>query len=473
MFIETLEFTIPIDLCDLFSTLKRGPRSNLEFPASVNSYGTTQDANIQVALRSNKLTFKVDGVSSNSSMISKSECKTLKLSVFDVDCSLSGAEYEQVTQMVSQPIYSSPHVAPVKRSRDRPSPMKSPPSKTSRSSFQETKHQDIPQPSPDPLQSKSESETVSVKLEPDLIEIEPDSEQFGDESNQSVDRRHNTQAALDRLSHPQSSHSQSSASSSSSFHQNVPHVPDYAEPSTSQGDQHGDQNIDDYVVYQQEDDDYGEDNDNSADFGNDDLSSNGGFVGVDHPKNDFLHGFGKQLNTPIFISSLTGDRFHHASRGRSKPGSASRPFSGFSPNAGTVVDVSGSYACPYCDKMFAGKGSRWNHIHAIHNKVSHSCVCGKVYQYSGGLQRHKKICSSWALQLMESQSASNLVGSQSVANLGGSQSASDLVGSQSASDVRASPASHPLDSQSAPHVTDSPSALSDTDSKDVKTENDT
>ncbi|XP_067669401.1 uncharacterized protein [Haliotis asinina] len=269
MFIETLEFTIPIDLCDLFSTLKRGPRSNLEFPASVNSYGTTQDANIQVALRSNKLTFKVDGVSSNSSMISKSECKTLKLSVFDVDCSLSGAEYEQVTQMVSQPIYSSPHVAPVKRSRDRPSPMKSPPSKTSRSSFQETKHQDIPQPSPDPLQSKSESETVSVKLEPDLIEIEPDSEQFGDESNQSVDRRHNTQAALDRLSHPQSSHSQSSASSSSSFHQNVPHVPDYAEPSTSQGDQHGDQNIDDYVVYQQEDDDYGEDNDNSADFGND------------------------------------------------------------------------------------------------------------------------------------------------------------------------------------------------------------
>ncbi|XP_046566322.1 uncharacterized protein LOC124274985 isoform X4 [Haliotis rubra] len=264
MFIETLEFTIPIDLCDLFSTLKRGPRSNLEFPASVNSYGTTQDANIQVALRSNKLTFKVDGVSSNSSMISKSECKTLKLSVFDVDCSLSGAEYEQVTHMVSQPIYSAPHVIPAKRSRDRPSPMKSPPSKTSRSSFQETKHQNIPLPSPDPLQSKSMSETVSVKLEPDLIEIEPDSEQYGDESNQSIDRRHNTQAALDRLSHPQSSHSQSSASSSSSFHQNVPHVPDYAEPSTSQGDHHGDQNIDDYVVYQQEDDDYGEDNDNSA-----------------------------------------------------------------------------------------------------------------------------------------------------------------------------------------------------------------
>ncbi|XP_046347445.2 uncharacterized protein LOC124128061 isoform X1 [Haliotis rufescens] len=471
MFIETLEFTIPIDLCDLFSTLKKGPRSNLEFPASVNSYGTTQDANIQVALRSNKLTFKVDGVSSNSSMISKSECKTLKLSVFDVDCSLSGAEYEQVTHMVSQPIYSAPHVVPAKRSRDRPSPMKSPPSKSSRSSFQETiKHENIPRQSPDPLQSRSMSETVSVKVEPDLIEIEPDSEHYGDESNQSIDRRHNTQAALDRLSHPQSSHSQSSASSSSSFHQNVPHVPDYAEPSTSQ-DHHGDQNVDDYVVYQQEDDDYGEENDNSADFGNDDLSSNGGLVGVDQPKNDFLHGFGKQLNTPISMSSLAGDR-SPASR-KSIPFSLAMAFSGFSPNAGTVADGTGSYACPYCDKMFAGKGSRWNHIHAIHNKVSHSCVCGKVYQYSGGLQRHKKICSSWALHLMESPSASNFVGSQSAPHLMGSQSAPSVTDSPSAPSVTDSPSAPGVtDSPSAPGVTDSPSAPCVIESKDVKSESD-
>ncbi|XP_067669403.1 uncharacterized protein [Haliotis asinina] len=370
MFIETLEFTIPIDLCDLFSTLKRGPRSNLEFPASVNSYGTTQDANIQVALRSNKLTFKVDGVSSNSSMISKSECKTLKLSVFDVDCSLSGAEYEQVTQMVSQPIYSSPHVAPVKRSRDRPSPMKSPPSKTSRSSFQETKHQDIPQPSPDPLQSKSESETVSVKLEPDLIEIEPDSEQFGDESNQSVDRRHNTQAALDRLSHPQSSHSQSSASSSSSFHQNVPHVPDYAEPSTSQGDQHGDQNIDDYVVYQQEDDDYGEDNDNSADFGNDDAGRSNRFsqshaenlsgpCDPDRDESGFMYG---QFQQDQFMDPPQGSK-----------------------------DVT----CPQCGKMFFSRRAFLYHKTAVHDKVTYSCVCGKVYMYPSGLKYHRLRCPLW------------------------------------------------------------------------------
>ncbi|XP_067669406.1 uncharacterized protein [Haliotis asinina] len=383
MFIETLEFTIPIDLCDLFSTLKRGPRSNLEFPASVNSYGTTQDANIQVALRSNKLTFKVDGVSSNSSMISKSECKTLKLSVFDVDCSLSGAEYEQVTQMVSQPIYSSPHVAPVKRSRDRPSPMKSPPSKTSRSSFQETKHQDIPQPSPDPLQSKSESETVSVKLEPDLIEIEPDSEQFGDESNQSVDRRHNTQAALDRLSHPQSSHSQSSASSSSSFHQNVPHVPDYAEPSTSQGDQHGDQNIDDYVVYQQEDDDYGEDNDNSADFGNDDpddtndyfstLASPARLLGVETESVD--RGFGLHLDFTTAGNSLTQTL---------RPSVASRK---------DRWGGGGNYwPCPQCGKVFTHPNSRKLHKESVHDKVRYSCVCGKIYTLKKTLLSHQKIC---------------------------------------------------------------------------------
>ncbi|XP_067669400.1 uncharacterized protein [Haliotis asinina] len=385
MFIETLEFTIPIDLCDLFSTLKRGPRSNLEFPASVNSYGTTQDANIQVALRSNKLTFKVDGVSSNSSMISKSECKTLKLSVFDVDCSLSGAEYEQVTQMVSQPIYSSPHVAPVKRSRDRPSPMKSPPSKTSRSSFQETKHQDIPQPSPDPLQSKSESETVSVKLEPDLIEIEPDSEQFGDESNQSVDRRHNTQAALDRLSHPQSSHSQSSASSSSSFHQNVPHVPDYAEPSTSQGDQHGDQNIDDYVVYQQEDDDYGEDNDNSADFGNDGSHDYG---------QSGLKSFMDYCHVPSAgLAPVQSDLSFNSAYFR-QPGL--RQNYGSQPHK--------VHKCPQCEKVFGDRSGLYYHKKAIHDKVTYVCVCGFVFKYRPNFVFHRKNCRQYLSKLEENDS---------------------------------------------------------------------
>ncbi|XP_046347462.2 uncharacterized protein LOC124128061 isoform X6 [Haliotis rufescens] len=380
MFIETLEFTIPIDLCDLFSTLKKGPRSNLEFPASVNSYGTTQDANIQVALRSNKLTFKVDGVSSNSSMISKSECKTLKLSVFDVDCSLSGAEYEQVTHMVSQPIYSAPHVVPAKRSRDRPSPMKSPPSKSSRSSFQETiKHENIPRQSPDPLQSRSMSETVSVKVEPDLIEIEPDSEHYGDESNQSIDRRHNTQAALDRLSHPQSSHSQSSASSSSSFHQNVPHVPDYAEPSTSQ-DHHGDQNVDDYVVYQQEDDDYGEENDNSADFGNDDAGSS---VMFRQPMADSTlfkpEGFVHTM-PELPIASTLGSVM------------TSRSTSGCFRSEGGVV-------CRECGKVFTAYSTLLDHKYAVHDNITHACICGKAYKYKPSLRKHKRMCVK--LQLLQ------------------------------------------------------------------------
>ncbi|XP_046347463.1 uncharacterized protein LOC124128061 isoform X7 [Haliotis rufescens] len=376
MFIETLEFTIPIDLCDLFSTLKKGPRSNLEFPASVNSYGTTQDANIQVALRSNKLTFKVDGVSSNSSMISKSECKTLKLSVFDVDCSLSGAEYEQVTHMVSQPIYSAPHVVPAKRSRDRPSPMKSPPSKSSRSSFQETiKHENIPRQSPDPLQSRSMSETVSVKVEPDLIEIEPDSEHYGDESNQSIDRRHNTQAALDRLSHPQSSHSQSSASSSSSFHQNVPHVPDYAEPSTSQ-DHHGDQNVDDYVVYQQEDDDYGEENDNSADFGND-----GGSITPSLP-----------IYFPQMRSGFWTGQGGAGGRPQTGPQIGSAPGSGMG-SAGTDMGSDRrKLACSYCNKTFIAPSALKYHRESVHEGAVHQCVCGKTYKYNPGLIAHRRTC---------------------------------------------------------------------------------
>ncbi|XP_046347458.1 zinc finger protein 8-like isoform X2 [Haliotis rufescens] len=377
MFIETLEFTIPIDLCDLFSTLKKGPRSNLEFPASVNSYGTTQDANIQVALRSNKLTFKVDGVSSNSSMISKSECKTLKLSVFDVDCSLSGAEYEQVTHMVSQPIYSAPHVVPAKRSRDRPSPMKSPPSKSSRSSFQETiKHENIPRQSPDPLQSRSMSETVSVKVEPDLIEIEPDSEHYGDESNQSIDRRHNTQAALDRLSHPQSSHSQSSASSSSSFHQNVPHVPDYAEPSTSQ-DHHGDQNVDDYVVYQQEDDDYGEENDNSADFGNDAPYVCGNCGKAYRLKTSYYQHVKRYHVDPALFCNHCGKKF----------------YSRYDLNRHQVIHTGvKAFTCDFCGAKFFTVGTLKIHVKRVHGTpFEYYCkFCGKGYHDKEGLWLHER-----------------------------------------------------------------------------------
>ncbi|XP_048246787.1 uncharacterized protein LOC124130918 isoform X33 [Haliotis rufescens] len=374
MFIETLEFTIPVDLCDLFSTLKRGPRSNLEFPASVNSYGTTQDANIQVALRSNKLTFKVDGVSSNSSMISKSECKTLKLSVFDVDCSLAPAEQPNIIMSMSENIH---HSVTHKRSYDFSVPVSSPAPKSRRIS-EPVQSRHIPQPQPQNTSrpsNNSESKSaidppVNVKQEPedpDLIEIEPDSE-LNDivpkketpymqiDFSSGVPHTQTSQAALDRLSHQQSSHSQSPASSSSSFHQNVPHVPDYAEPSTSQV-HHGDQSADDFLVFQ-EDNDYGDDNDNEADYSND---------GVDD--------FGNYGNK--YVQSTYG--FEHVGSG---------------PPPRIARDTStGNYPCPECDKVFTGYGARWHHIAAKHNQVTYTCVCGKVYLYRQGLLRHRKTCA--------------------------------------------------------------------------------
>ncbi|XP_067669265.1 uncharacterized protein [Haliotis asinina] len=297
MFIETLEFTIPVELCNVFSSLQKGPTSNVEFPASVNSYGTTQDANVQVVLRSNKLTFKVDGVSSNASMISKSECKTLKLSVFDVDRTLMPQENDNdnynsnnmsTIQTVQQTVYLS---HPAKRLHESSVSMPQPPAKSSRTSFSESPRPRSPvhrrphsqvssSPSNHSNQSKSKNDTpVNVKQEPedpDLIEIEPDHDPddvvpkketpyMQIDYSSDVPHTQTSQAALDRLSHPQSSHSQSPGSSSSSFHQNVPHVPDYSEPSTSQA-RYGDQSADDFLVFQDENDDG---DDNEADYSND------------------------------------------------------------------------------------------------------------------------------------------------------------------------------------------------------------
>ncbi|XP_048246792.1 uncharacterized protein LOC124128726 isoform X1 [Haliotis rufescens] len=289
MFIETLEFTIPVELCNVFSTLQKGQRSNVEFPASVNSYGTTQDASVQVVLRSNKLTFKVDGVSSNASMISKSECKTLKLSVFDVDRTLMPQENDNYdSNNMSAMQHSTPVSFPSKRHQEIS--VSQPPAKNRRTSFSESPRprsplhrRSQPQISPRPsqnTQSKSKNDSpVNVKQEPedpDLIEIELDHDPddvvpkketpyMQIDYSSDVPHTQTSQAALDRLSHPQSSHSQSPGSSSSSFHQNVPHVPDYAEPSTSQV-HHGDQSADDFLVFQEQDEDC---DDNDADYGND------------------------------------------------------------------------------------------------------------------------------------------------------------------------------------------------------------
>ncbi|XP_048246801.1 uncharacterized protein LOC124128197 isoform X40 [Haliotis rufescens] len=383
MFIETLEFTIPIDLCDLFSTLKKGPRSNLEFPASVNSYGTTQDASIQVALRSNKLTFKVDGVSSDASMISKSECKTLKLSIFDVDRTLMPQE----SYYSEAPSHSVSMSFPAKRSRDFSASVKSPPAKSSRTSYSDTSRGNTPvqfqnqnnSRTSEQLHSRTPSDSrVNVKLEPedpDLIEIEPDPEPddivpkketpyMQIDYSSDVPHTQTSQAALDRLSHPQSSHSQSPGSSSSSFHQNVPHVPDYAEPSTSQV-HHGDQSADDFLVFQEQDDNDC-DNDNDADFDNE------GYQGVN--------------------CNFAPVRYYDSVKGRSVDMDASA----YAYNVSNPEAAVGAYPCPHCDKSFASYGARWNHVGAVHEKKSYTCVCGKIYLYSHNLKRHKKTCSVFA-----------------------------------------------------------------------------
>ncbi|XP_067669328.1 uncharacterized protein [Haliotis asinina] len=378
MFIETLEFTIPMDLYDVFSTLKDGPKENLEFPASVNSYGTTQDANIQVTLRSNKLTFVVDGVSSNASMISKSECKTLKLAVFDVDRTLIAQE--SAVTMTQTALPTIPYRT--KRSHEFSGSDQSN-VKFSRTSYSEatpsrTQHRTIPhaQTTPSPSNtslSKSRMDPpVNVKQEPedpDLIEIEPDPEP-GDivpkketpymqiDYSSDVPHTQTSQAALDRLSHPQSSHSQSPGSSSSSFHQNVPHVPDYSEPSTSQV-HHGDQSADDYLVFQ-DDNDYGDDNE--ADYSND------GFHGS------------KSLGPMSGIRLSDQAAFTLVAAGR-LPAPQTNP-------EGAI----GSHPCFHCDKTFSSHGARWNHIQSIHKKVSFSCVCGKVYVYQSSLSFHRKTC---------------------------------------------------------------------------------
>ncbi|XP_067669391.1 uncharacterized protein [Haliotis asinina] len=372
MFIETLEFTIPVDLCDLFSTLKRGPRSNLEFPASVNSYGTTQDASVQVVLRSNKLTFKVDGVSSEASIISKSESKTLKLSVFDVDRTLMPQEnddYISSNMTISEIQHSTPVSNQFKRHHEVS--VTQPTAKSRRTSFSESPRPKSPvhrrvhhnpsscqSPS---IQSKSQNDTpVNVKQEPedpDLIEIEPDDVVPKKETpymqidySSDVPHTQTSQAALDRLSHPQSSHSQSPGSSSSSFHQNVPHVPDYSEPSTSQA-RYGDQSADDFLVFQDENDDG---DDNEADYSNDGLDR---FVDAER--------VGSQL-----------DYLRHRTERRSQ-----RPS-----------DPKKTFSCPQCDKSFTASSARLRHIHAIHDKLLYYCICGKVYNYQQNYLRHKKTC---------------------------------------------------------------------------------
>ncbi|XP_067669263.1 uncharacterized protein [Haliotis asinina] len=449
MFIETLEFTIPVELCSIFSSLQKGHRSNVEFPASVNSYGTTQDANLQVVLRSNKLTFKVDGVSSNASMISKSECKTLKLSVFDVDRTLMPQENDSYdSNNMSAVQHSTPVSFPSKRHHEIS--VSQPPTKNRRTSFSDSSRprsplhrRSQPQSSPRPstnTQSKSKSDSpVNVKQEPedpDLIEIEPDHDPddvvpkketpyMQIDYSSDVPHTQTSQAALDRLSHPQSSHSQSPGSSSSSFHQNVPHVPDYAEPSTSQV-HHGDQSADDFLVFQEQDEDC---DDNDADYGNDDHR---GSVSVSQSEADSSYvehdsalpvALPRRLSQgPAWPEAALSLAHHHSS---SSVGHSFRPLQPSPAHSGgqvmdfSIVGHQESFAqdqpldarmvrpspgamrlvkCVECDLMFSNKSAMKNHKSAVHDKVTYVCVCGKMYKYKPGLLNHQQKCSLFMFQ---------------------------------------------------------------------------
>ncbi|XP_067669235.1 uncharacterized protein [Haliotis asinina] len=383
MFIETLQFTIPIDLCTVFSSLQKGPKSNLEFPASVNSYGTTQDANIQVALHANKLTFTVDGVSSNASMISKSECKTLRLSVFDVDRSLipQESEVENYEQMPSSASVSSKRLHDNSSSIQPAAKVRHLESTPIRSPARRIPQAQSSSPSNNTHSKSQNDSSVSVKQEPedpDLIEIEPDPEPddivpktetpyMQIDYSSDVPHTQTSQAALDRLSHPQSSHSQSPGSSSSSFHQNVPHVPDYSEPSTSQV-HHGDQSADDYLVFQ-DDNDYGDDNE--ADYSNDD---NRYYLSSSQPISQSPGQLWNYLPTGSDQSNVLSqsERSVYCPPTRNNPSNKSaKPIQ-----------------CEECGKTFTQLVSKRIHMQSIHQNITHSCVCGKVYRYQRGLRRH-------------------------------------------------------------------------------------
>ncbi|XP_048246613.1 protein glass-like isoform X6 [Haliotis rufescens] len=396
MFIETLEFTIPIDLCSLCATLQKGC-SDMEFPASVNSYGTTQDANIQVLLKSNKLTFKVDGVSSGASIISKNECKTLKLSVFDVDRSLMPQEDTNFDQNSSNVHHPLPTINHGKRTREQSVTM---PAKASRNSFYDsptmTKHKSpTTRRGSNSHQSSSSSSSSSnntrlpcnatVKTEPeepDLIEIEPDphpAESVKKEVpymqidfSSDVPHTQTSQAALDRLSHPQPSISHSPGSSSSSYQQNVPHVPDYTEPSTSQA-RYGDQSADDFLVFQDENDEV---DDNEVDFSNDDYPTT---EYSERQANSFLDSCSDQSPLP----AMTASNYLHR---RGFPSNTKRHSQS---SAGRKTK---QYACQQCDKVFGDSCGLNYHREAIHDKIKFQCPCGKVYKYRTSLVFHMKSC---------------------------------------------------------------------------------
>lgn len=50
------------------------------------------------------------------------------------------------------------------------------------------------------------------------------------------------------------------------------------------------------------------------------------------------------------------------------------------------------WPCDQCEKTFTSQQMRKFHIEAVHENVTYTCVCGKVYKYPTALSRHQRDC---------------------------------------------------------------------------------
>lgn len=49
--------------------------------------------------------------------------------------------------------------------------------------------------------------------------------------------------------------------------------------------------------------------------------------------------------------------------------------------------------CPECDKMFCDRSSMIYHKKAIHERLTFTCTCGRVYNHRRSMSYHQKTCS--------------------------------------------------------------------------------
>lgn len=68
---------------------------------------------------------------------------------------------------------------------------------------------------------------------------------------------------------------------------------------------------------------------------------------------------------------------------------ASSVYGSFGPENKNVGHI---FKCDHCNRYFSSSYSRNSHKKAVHEGVTHACICGKKYRYRRGLMRHQKEC---------------------------------------------------------------------------------